>query len=185
MKKFKWENNKLVTSIFRNKMSSGVYTNFISFIPLEYKFGLVHTFLSCCFNLSSDFLKFHHEVGRLKNILLKKVYPKKFIDKCIQKFLNNMFIRRSQIPTVPKKELIIIFLYLGKMSCIVKTRLRLWISTWNFVHWELFSKLMIHSETIFASKILFLKHYSKVWFTNSCVEAAQPPTLVRPIDFSK
>ena len=104
-------------------MSSGVYTNFINFIPLEYKFGLVHTFLSCCFNLSSDFLKFHHEVDKLKNILLKKVYPKKFIDKCIQKFLNNMFIRRSQIPTVPKKELIIIFLYLGKMSCIVKTRL--------------------------------------------------------------
>ena len=41
----------------------------------------------------------------------------------IQKFLNNMFIQKSQIPTVPKKELIIILLYLDKMSCIVKTRL--------------------------------------------------------------
>ena len=34
-----------------------------------------------------------------------------------------MFIKRPQIPTVPKKELIIILLYLGKMSQIVKTRL--------------------------------------------------------------
>ena len=34
-----------------------------------------------------------------------------------------MFIQRLQIPTVPKKELMIILLYLGKMSHIVKTRL--------------------------------------------------------------
>ena len=34
-----------------------------------------------------------------------------------------MSIQRPQIPTVPKKELIIILSYLGKMSQIVKTRL--------------------------------------------------------------
>ena len=102
---------------------SGVYTNFISFIPLEYKFGLVHTLLNRCFNLSSYFLKFHHEVDKLKNILSKNAYPQKFIDKCIQKFLNNMFIQRQQIPSVPKKELRITLPYLGKMSQIVKTRL--------------------------------------------------------------
>ena len=34
-----------------------------------------------------------------------------------------MLIQRSQTPTVPKNELIIILLYLGKMSQIVKTRL--------------------------------------------------------------
>ena len=117
------ENDKFVTSVFRKETFSGVYTNFISFIPLEYKFGLVHTLLNRCFNLSSDFLKFHHEVDKLKKILSKNAYPQKFIDKCIQKFLNNMFIQRLQIPTVPKKELIIILPYLGKMSQIVKTRL--------------------------------------------------------------
>ena len=34
-----------------------------------------------------------------------------------------MLIQRSQTPTVPKNELIIILLYLVKMSQIVKTRL--------------------------------------------------------------
>ena len=34
-----------------------------------------------------------------------------------------MFIQRLQVPTVPKKELIIVLPYLGKMSQIVKTRL--------------------------------------------------------------
>ena len=49
--------------------------------------------------------KFHYEVDKLKKILLKNAYPQKFIDKCIQKFLNNMFIQRLHIPSVPKKEL--------------------------------------------------------------------------------
>ena len=74
----------------------GVYTNFTTFLPLEHKFGLVHTLLNRCFNLSFDFLKFHHEVDKLKKILSKNTYPQKFIDKYIQKFLNNRFIQRPQ-----------------------------------------------------------------------------------------
>ena len=70
-----WENGKFVDSVFRKETFSGLYTNFISFIPLECKFGLVHTLLNRCFNLSSDFLKFHHEVDKLKKILSKNAYP--------------------------------------------------------------------------------------------------------------
>ena len=117
------ENDKFVTSVFRRDAFSWVCTNFITFIPLEYKFGLVHTLLNCSFNLFSDFLKFHHEVDKLKKILSKNAYPQKFIDKCIQIFFNDMFIQLPQIPTLPKIELIIILPYLGKISPIVKTRL--------------------------------------------------------------
>ena len=46
-----------------------------------------------------------------------------FIDKCIQKIFNNMFIQRQQFPIVPKKEFKIVLPYLGKMPQIVKTRL--------------------------------------------------------------
>ena len=93
------------------------------FIPLEYKFGLVQTLLNSCFNLSSDFLKFHHEVDKLKKILSKNAYSKKFIDKCNQKFLSNMFIQTPQIAAVLTKELIFILPCLCKTSQTVKTRL--------------------------------------------------------------
>ena len=63
------ENGMLVTSVFRKETFGGVYTNFISFIPLAYKFGLVHTLLNRCFDLSSDVLKFHHEADKLEKIL--------------------------------------------------------------------------------------------------------------------
>ena len=119
------ENEKFLTSVLRKERFSGVYTNFISSIPVEYKFGLVHTLLNRRFNLSLDFLKFHLEVDKLKKSLSKNAYPERFIDKCIQKFLNNIFIQRLEIPTVPKKELIIILTYLGKMCQIVKTRQRI------------------------------------------------------------
>ena len=72
------ENDNFVTNVFRKEKVSWVYTNFIRFIPREHKFGLVHTLLSCCFNSPTDFLKFHHEVDKLKEILSKNVYPQKF-----------------------------------------------------------------------------------------------------------
>ena len=39
------ENNKLTTSVYRKPTFSGVFTNFKSFIPTVYKFGLVYTLL--------------------------------------------------------------------------------------------------------------------------------------------
>ena len=83
------ENDKFVTSIFRKETFSGVYTNFISFIPLEYKFGLVHTLLNPCFNLSSDFLKFHHEVDKLKKFCRKMHIHKSLL---INAFKNSLII---------------------------------------------------------------------------------------------
>ena len=79
------ENDKFVTSVFRKETFSGVYTNIIHSIPREYNFGLVHTLLNRCFNLSSESLKFHRQVDKLKKMLSKNAYPQKFIDKCIQK----------------------------------------------------------------------------------------------------
>ena len=59
------ENDEFVISVFKKGTFSGVLTNFISFIPLENKFGLVPTLLNPCFSLSSDFPKFHHEIDKL------------------------------------------------------------------------------------------------------------------------
>ena len=107
-----------------------------------------------CFNLSLDFFKFHHEVDKIKKILSKNAYPQKFIDKYIQKFLNNMFIQRLHFPSVPKKELRITLPYLGKISQIVKARLT---KTMN-KH----MKLIIDLESTFASKTLFMKPYGQI-----------------------
>ena len=65
------ENKKFATNIYTKKTFSGVYTNFRSFIPETYKFGLIKSLLFQGFSLCSDFIKFHHEIDKLKSILYK------------------------------------------------------------------------------------------------------------------
>ena len=78
------ENDKFATSVCRKKTFSGVYTNFKSFIPETYKIGLIKSLLFQCFILCSDFIKFHHEIEKLKSILYKNSYLCDFADKCIK-----------------------------------------------------------------------------------------------------
>ena len=105
------------------KILTGVYTNFSSFIPLEYKIGLAYTLLHRCFNLVSDMSKFHLEVAKLKEILLKNGYPRKIIDACVFKFLNKFFEPKPVTLTVPKKQLFIVLPFMGNMPGIIKTGL--------------------------------------------------------------
>ena len=62
------------------------------------------------------------------------------------------------------------------MSQIVKTRLTKTMSN----HFKfLFSRLIIHLETTFTSKILFLNHYGQVLFINFRTENVQTPKNYR------
>ena len=109
------ENNKLTFSVYRKPTFSGVFTNFKSFIPTVYKFGLVYTLLHRCFNISS-YEKFHNEINALKQILKLNVYPTQFIDRCIKQFLQKLYVVKAIQDTVNKKELLIVLPFLCAQS---------------------------------------------------------------------
>ena len=81
-------NNQLVTSVFCKATFSGVFTNFKSFMPVAYKFGLVYTLLHRSFSICSSYQKFHEEIVLLKYIFKNNEYPQFFIDECIKKYLS-------------------------------------------------------------------------------------------------
>ena len=112
-----------MTNVYRKERFTGVYTNFSSFILLEHKFGLVYTFSHRCFCLFSDMPKFHFEIEKLKEILLCNGYSNKFIDKCISKFMNKLYIKKPVMLTVPKKQLYLVLPFMGKTSALVKSGL--------------------------------------------------------------
>ena len=114
------EKGKFVTNVYRKKTFSGVYTNFDSFIPETYKTGLIKSLLFRCFNLCSDF---HHEIDILKGILYKNSYPRDFVDKYIKEFLDRVLTRKVVVSTVPKKDLMIVLPYLGKLLLQIRTRI--------------------------------------------------------------
>ena len=110
------EKETLSLVIIRKIPSFHVYTNFNSFIPETYKTHLIKSLLLHCFNLSSDFVKFLHVMNILKSILSKNNYLCDFLDKFVIELLERALTVKVVISTVPKKDLMIVLLYLGKLS---------------------------------------------------------------------
>ena len=101
-----------------------VYSNFESFLPSVYKFGMVYILLYRCFCICSNWTQFHTELIFLKGIFQKNGYPKNFIDKCFKKFLNNVHLVKENVPTVEKKCLRLVLPYLGIISWQTRTKLQ-------------------------------------------------------------
>ena len=112
-----------MTSVYRKPTFSGVFTNFESFIPKSYKYNLLFTLLHRAFKLCSNFERFHQEIDKLKTIFENNGYPKSFVDLCIKKYLDNVFIKNEVVLKASKKELICVLPFLGKRSMQLKTLL--------------------------------------------------------------
>ena len=116
---------EFITGTYRKPTFSGIYSNYRSLIPTEYKIGLVTTLLYRAFELVSDYQRLDKEIKSLKTILKKNRYPDGFVDKVIYKFLNHKFTPKpAQIPTVPRMKVRVVLPYLGKTSLTIKKKLR-------------------------------------------------------------
>ena len=91
------DNNRFLTSVYRKPTFSGVFTNFDSYIPLSYKSGLISSLLYRAFKLCSNFEIFHQEIIFLKDAFKRNSYPSNFIDKCVKKFLDKIFLEEKCI----------------------------------------------------------------------------------------
>ena len=92
---------QMITSIYRKPTFTGVYSHFTSFLPSKYKFGLLTTLLFRYFSLSSTFELFQLEVIKLKMIFLRNGYPYNFIDACVTKFVNKIYVKKILKDDVP------------------------------------------------------------------------------------
>lgn len=79
------------TSIYRKPTDTGLYTNFDSFSPNNYKIGLVKILLHRAYSLCSTYASFHTELLQIKSILQGNGYCLKLIDTTISKFLNKIY----------------------------------------------------------------------------------------------
>ena len=77
--------------------------------------------------MSSNLSTFYFAVETLKKTLQIDAYPTKFLDKCTEKFVNNLFGQKPVNTIVPKFELRIALPYLRNISSITKKRLNRYI----------------------------------------------------------
>ena len=76
---------------FVNKTAIGLFANYLSFIPLSYKVGLLKTLIHRAFKICSNWCLFHDEVNNVKKALAKNSYPKNFINREIKAYLEKQF----------------------------------------------------------------------------------------------
>ena len=123
------QDGALTTSLYRKATFSGVFTNFYSFISIQFKASLISTLLYRCFQLTSSNELFHKEVERLRGILAKNTYPLEFIDQCITSFLNKQYKTKTPVTmTVEPKTVTVMLPFLGKVSLEIRNRVRKYIS---------------------------------------------------------
>ena len=115
------DNNKFMTSIYCKPTFSRVFTNFGSFILKSYKYNLLFTLLCRTFEFCSNFELFYLEINKLKTIFENNCYPKSFVDFCIKKYLDKVFIKKEVVLKVSKKELICILPFIGEKSLQLRT----------------------------------------------------------------
>ena len=107
-------NKKFTTSVYRKPASSGVFTNFGSFIPKSYNYNLLFTLLHRAFKLCSDFEHFYQEIDKLKTIYR---YTKSSVDFSVKRYLDKVFIKKELVLKASKKELIYVLRLVEKSHC--------------------------------------------------------------------
>ena len=86
--------------------------------------SIIATLLHRTYTICSDFSKLHEEINRLKIIWQKNSFPLFFIDKCVKKFLDKLFIKKTSNERPNKKEVTLPLVFLGKISLQVKKKLQ-------------------------------------------------------------
>ena len=81
----------LSTSVYRKPTYSGLYLKWESFVPKEYKKGLVYGLISRAWKICSSYEYVHKEFSFIKDVLMANGYPASFIEKCIQTFLTRHY----------------------------------------------------------------------------------------------
>ena len=118
------EQGKFTSPGYHKPTFSRIYTHFDSFLPSTYKIGMIHVLLYKCFQICSDWTKFHLELVKLMDVFKSNGYPENFISNCFKAFLDNKHSILEKVITVPKKPLLLVLPYLGSLWLQTRTKLR-------------------------------------------------------------
>ena len=84
---------------------------------------MIFTLLFRAFKSCSNFELFHQEILNLKDIFKRNGYLGNFIDACIKRSLNQVFIDKKIYALAPKKELVCVLPFIGKKSLQLRSKL--------------------------------------------------------------
>ena len=91
----KGEGDRFLTSIYHNSSYTGLLTSYLSYIPKSYKLALVKTLIDRIYKICNNWKCFHKNITELTKVLKRNMYPKKFMENEICKYLNNKIVNKK------------------------------------------------------------------------------------------
>ena len=149
------EGGKFVTSVYRKKTFSGVYLNYTSFLPIDYKRGLISTLLFRTYNLCSDYYKLHEEIARLKLIWQKNGFPLFLLTNVWKRFWTNYLLNEKLQKSLQiKKKSFYLWCFWAKFPSKLRRSFKLFsvivVEEWS---WKSSSHLQIDYVAVLCLKI--------------------------------
>ena len=80
--------HSFMTSVYRKKTFTGLYTKWDSFTPRKYKINLIRTLTYRCFRICSSASLLHSAIQDLRKLLLQNGYPQGIITYNVNDVLN-------------------------------------------------------------------------------------------------
>ena len=105
-----------MTSIYRKKTFTGLYTKWDSFTPRKYKLNIIRTLTYRCYRICSSSVLLQSVLDKLHDdeLHLQNGHSQGTITFRINDVINrNMNESNNHVSTVPKKDIIILLPYLG------------------------------------------------------------------------
>ena len=115
--------NTFSTNLYRRKTFTGLYTNFDSLSPIQYKINLISVLIYRAYHICSSYLSFHEQVCSIKRFLQQNQFPIYLINRIIKNFLDRQYSTINKLQNVPKLPVLILLPYLGVYSIRLKKNL--------------------------------------------------------------
>lgn len=131
-------------TVYRKPTHSGVFTHYTSFIPFQYKLGLIRTLFDRAYKICSTWSLFHLEMENIVRMLSLNGYNRNFIYSVIEKELNKRLCNEPKLVTEgpDRKKVYIKLPYIGDMSMKVKGSIkRVLTGQFNLIFSNSYSKL--------------------------------------------
>ena len=135
------------------------------------------TLLHRAFKLYSDFELFHEQTNKLKTIFEYNGYSKSFLDFCIKKYLDQVFIKKEVVLKASKRELTCILPFIAKKSRQPRTCLVNSIKNLN-LKFKVYLKFFYNH---YANWIRLGKRSVLILFTDTCAVTARLLIMVKHI----
>jgi len=163
--------NSFMTSVYRKKTFTGLYTKWDSFTPRKYKINLIRTLTYRCFRICSSASLLHSAIQDLRKLLLQNGYPQGIITYNVNDVLNRHRNKPdTPVSTVPKKDVIILLPYLGFSNVQITKRLKSCVSNfYSFVNLKIIFQNTRRIKSFFPYKDrLNRSQRSKVIYKAGC-----------------